>query len=103
MKTLIESILKRHDNGEHVAVIATAENVSIGYVYGVLRKHRPDRQRKPRERTSERRRFILGLLAQDIRPRRVAFLAQVTPAYVYGLMKQEGSVPALSSQEAKAP
>lgn len=89
MKTLTEAILKRHDEGEHVAEIATAESVSIGHVYGTLRKHRPERERKPRERTSERRRFILGLLAQDIRPRRVAFLAQVTPAYVYQLMDQE--------------
>lgn len=90
MKTLTEAILTRHDAGErNVAEIATAESVSIGHVYGVLRKHRPDRERKPRERTSERRRFILGLLAQDIRPRRVAFLAQCSPAYVYFISKEQ--------------
>jgi hypothetical protein len=87
MTPLLETILSRHDAGEHVSVIAAACQVSPGHVYGVLRKHRPERQRKPRERTSERRRFILGLLAQDIKPRRVAFLAQVSPAYVYALMK----------------
>ena len=90
MATLIERILKRHDDGERsVAKIAGAEGVSIGYVYGILREHRPDRKRKPRERTSERRKLILGLLAQDIKPRRVAFLTDCTPAYVYALIDQE--------------
>jgi hypothetical protein len=87
MTPLLEAILSRHDAGEHVSAIAAACQVSPGHVYCVLRKHRPERQRKPRERTSERRRFILGLLEQDIKPRRVAFLAQVSPAYVYALMK----------------
>jgi len=88
---LLANILSRHDNGEHVAEIAAAEGVSIGHVYAALRKHRPNRERKPRERTSERRRFILGLLAQDVPPRRVAFLSQVSPAYVYFILKQESA------------
>lgn len=87
--TLIEAILARHDGGEHVADIAALEGVSPGYVYGVLREHRPGRKRKPRERTSELRRFILGLLAQDIKPPRVAFLSECTPAYVYKLIDEE--------------
>jgi hypothetical protein len=89
MKTPLANILARHDAGEHVSAIAAACQVSPGHVYGILRQHRPDRQRKPRERTSERRRFILGLLAQDIRPRRVAFLAQVSPAYVYSILNAD--------------
>jgi hypothetical protein len=90
--TLIEAILKRHDAGEkNVKAIADAEGVSPGYVYGVLREHRPERKRKPRERTSEKRRLILGLLAQGIPPPRTAFLAQCTPAYVYQLIDQESA------------
>jgi hypothetical protein len=92
MTTLIQNILARHDAGErNVAVIAEAESVSPGYVYGILRQHRPDRQRKPRERTSKKRKFILGLLAQGIQPPRVAFLAQCTPTYVYQLIEQEAA------------
>lgn len=92
MKPLVEAILKQHDDGErNVAVIATAQDVSIGYVYSTLREYRPDRQRKPRTRTSERRRFILGLLAQEIAPRRAAFLAEVSPSYVYQLIDQEAT------------
>lgn len=89
MNTLTQSILKRHDDGEPVQVIAAAEQVSFGYVYGVLREHRPERARKPRTRTSERRKLILGLLAGGIKAPRVAFLAKCSPAYVYALIKQE--------------
>lgn len=90
MSDLVQKILARHDAGEKsVTKIAAAEGVSPGYVYGVLREHRPKRKRKPRERTSEKRRLILGLLAQDIPPPRAAFLADVTPSYVYQLIDQE--------------
>jgi hypothetical protein len=88
--TPLENILARHDAGElDVAKIAADEGVSIGYAYTALRENRPGRKRKPRERTSEKRRLILGLLAQQIAPPRVAFLAQCTPAYVYKLIAEE--------------
>lgn len=91
MSATIEAILKRHDDGENdVMAIAKAEGVGFGYVYTVLREHRPNRPRKPRKRTSKKRKFILGLLARGIRPPRVAFLAECTPAYVYKLMDEEG-------------
>jgi hypothetical protein len=90
MSDLIEAILKRHDEGETVEQIRTAEGVGFGYVYSVLREHRPDRKRQPRTRTSEKRRLILGLLVSQIAPPRVAFLAECTPAYVYKLMQEEG-------------
>ncbi|KRQ11913.1 hypothetical protein AOQ73_05760 [Bradyrhizobium pachyrhizi] len=87
MNELISSILARNDAGESdVAKIAKAEGKSIGYVYGVLREHRPQRVRKPRKRTSEKRQLILGLLAMGHQAPRVAVLAQCTPAYVYKLM-----------------
>lgn len=91
MSDLIHSILRRHDRGETVAEIQTTEDVSFGYVYGVLREHRPQRKRQPRTRTSETRKLILGLLARGIKPRRVAFLAQCSPAYVYKLQDEEAA------------
>jgi hypothetical protein len=92
MNPLVQSILRRHDANESVATIAAAESVSFGHVYTVLREHRPNRQRQPRTRTSERRKLILGLLAGGIAPPRVAFLAECTPTYVYKLAKEEGIV-----------
>ena len=89
MNPLTRSILTRHDRSETVATIAANENVSFGYVYGVLREHRPNRPRQPRTRTSERRKLILGLLERGILPPRVAFLARCTPAYVYYIQKEE--------------
>lgn len=90
MNPLAERILKRHDARESVAAISAAESVSFGFVYGVLREHRTDRARQPRTRTSEKRKLILGLLAGGIKPRRVAFLASCSAAYVYKLMDEEG-------------
>lgn len=91
MTDTIKAILKRHDRGEAVAAISAAEDVGFGYVYSVLREHRPKRKRAPRTRTSQKRKLILGLLARNIKPPRVAFLAQCTPAYVYKLIEEENA------------
>ncbi len=55
----LDRILKRCDNGEHPDAIVAAENVTLGYVYQILREHRPKRARKPREKTSTARAAIL--------------------------------------------
>lgn len=89
MTPLLQNILTRHDANESVAAIALACQVSVGYVYGILRKYRKDRTRKPRERTSERRRLIAGLSAQGIPPGRVAYLAQCSEQYVYRIIKEQ--------------
>jgi hypothetical protein len=86
--TTLDQILSWNDKGQHVATIAKALDVSPGYVYGVLREHRPKRARKPRTRTSTTRVLVLGLHKQGIAPRRIAFLAQCTPAYVYRLLDE---------------
>ena len=91
MNPLVSKILARHDAGESVAAISSAESTSFGHVYSTLREHRPMRPRHPRTRTSEKRKLILGLLAGGIAPRRVAFLAECSPAYVYALIKQEAA------------
>jgi hypothetical protein len=88
MNDLIKAILKRHDRGETVEQIRQAEGCGFGYVYAVLREHRPKRKRQPRTRTSEKRKLILGLLAGGIAAPRVAFLAECTPAYVYKLQQE---------------
>lgn len=87
----IQSILSLHDGGHSVAIIAADAEVSPGYVYGVLRQHRPARSRKPRTRTSEKRKLILGLLARGHLAPRVAVLAQVSAAYVYRLQSEGAS------------
>lgn len=89
MNDLITAILVRNDRGEDVETIRRAEGVSMGYVYSVLREHRPNRERKPRTRTSQKRKLILGLLVRGHQPARVAVLAQCTPAYVYRLLDEE--------------
>lgn len=91
MTSPIETILSLSDQGESVAAIAAASNVSPGQVYTALRRYRPNRQRKPRTRTSEKRRLILGLLAQRVEPPRVAFLARCSASYVYQLIDQESA------------
>jgi hypothetical protein len=93
MNPLVSKILERHDRGENVETIRTAEDVSFGYIYGVLREHRSERPRQPRTRTSKKRKLILGLLAGGIAAPRVAFLAKCTPAYVYKLIQEEEPAP----------
>lgn len=86
MNPLTASILARHDNGETVEQIRIGEGCGFGYVYSVLREHRPDRGRQPRTRTSKKRKLIIGLLAtRKISAARIAFLAKCSPAYVYRL------------------
>lgn len=83
-------ILRLADAGEAVDAIAAHPDVgvTIGRVYAILRKHRPDRPRHARRRTSEKRPMIIGLLAQGIKPPRVAELAQVERQYVYRIMSE---------------
>lgn len=53
------AVLARCDKGEYPDDIAEAEGVTLGYVYQILREHRPKRARKPREKTSTARAAIL--------------------------------------------
>lgn len=81
-QTTLSRILTRHDRGEPVAAISAALDLSAGYVYGVLRRERPKRARKPRELTSDMPRMIRGLAAQRIRPSRIAVVLGITRQYV---------------------
>lgn len=83
--TTLADILKRHDRGEPVVTISRALDVTPGWVYQILREHRPKRQRKPQTRVSETRRTIQGLAAQGIPAARIVFLMQekCSRQYVY--------------------
>lgn len=87
--TRLATILSCADNGAHVEQIATALGVSTGYIYGVLREHRPTRTRKPRERTSDVPRMIAALAAEGHKPHRIAVMLGITRAYVYRHLPQE--------------
>lgn len=84
-RTTLEKVLTRHDRGEPVATISQALDVTPGWVYQILREHRPKRKRKAQTRVSETRRTIRGLAAQGIAPARIVFLMQekCSRQYVY--------------------
>lgn len=86
--TTLSKILTRHDRGESVAAIAKALSLSPGYIYGVLRRFRPQRARKPRTPTSDMPRMIVGLHKQKIKPARIAVVLGVSRAYVYRHLPQ---------------
>jgi predicted transcriptional regulator len=83
MTTTLDKILKRHDKGESVATIADALSVSPGWVYALLREHRPKRERKARRTTSDFPRMIAGLHKQGLKPARIAVALGISRAYVY--------------------
>ncbi len=83
-----DKILTRHDRGESVATIADALSLSPGYIYGVLRRERPKRQRKARETTSDMPRMIVGLHKQKIKPARIAVVLGVSRQYVHRVLSE---------------
>lgn len=88
MNPRLASILERHDAKETVAAIARAESLSPGYVYGILREHRPERKRAKRTRTSEKPAQIRYLASQGIAAVRIAVLLSVSKAYVYKSLEE---------------
>lgn len=86
----LATILTMSDAGHYPDAIAEATDVSLGYVHGVLREHRPNRARKPRERTSPLRVKILGLRASGITTKRIAELLanECSRAYVYRVLSE---------------
>lgn len=91
MTPLSARILLAHDAGLQAAEIATSEGVSYSHVCGILRRERPGRTRKPRARTSEKPRMVLGLRRQGVSAERIAFLVQVSEQYVYRILAEDGT------------
>lgn len=87
----LATILTLHDAGHYPDAIAGAADVSLGYVHGVLRVHRPGRTRKPRPRNSPLRAKILGLRAAGISRGRVAELLanECSRTYVYRVLQED--------------
>lgn len=88
--TTLSQILTLHDAGHYPDAIEAATPVTLGYVHAVLREHRPNRTRKPRERNSPLRAKILGLRAAGIATKRVAELLvnECSRTYVYRVLQE---------------
>lgn len=94
---LVAEILRLSDEGEPPDAIAETLRKSLGCVYAHLRKHRPDRARKPRPRTSTLPFQIRALAAAEIKPARIAQLKSVSRAYVYRCL-EESNAPSVLQQ-----
>jgi DNA invertase Pin-like site-specific DNA recombinase len=82
--TAIEEILARTDAGQDVAMIADALDLSQGYVYGVLREHRPKRKRKTHRQWSHYRDEIVRLAKEEgMNAPEIADELNITRACVY--------------------
>lgn len=84
------AIVRRSDAGEYPDDIAAAVDCSTGYVYQVLREHRPERARKPRAKTSALRQRILLAKAEGKEPGVTAreLAGQCSRAYVYAIWSE---------------
>lgn len=91
MTTIPARVLQLSDSGAPPDAIAAALSVSTGYVYGILRRERPDRPRKARTRDSALRAKIVGLAGCGIaRTRIVALLEnECSKAYVYRILSEK--------------
>jgi hypothetical protein len=88
MTPKVADIVARSDSGEQPDAIAVAVGLRPGRVYAVLREHRPDRQRKPRTRTSAVPDKVRGLASTGMLPARIAMLLGVKRQYVYKILSE---------------
>lgn len=84
----LDTVLRLCDEGATVDAMREATGLKSSRVYAILRKHRPNRPRQPRRRTSDIPPKVLHLAASGISPRRVAFLLEITPQYVYQILNE---------------
>lgn len=89
MNETANNILARFDSGQDAATIAEALGVTVGRVYAVLREFRPDRERKPRRRTSDKLGKIRGLALRGICQSRIAFLCGTSRQYIHKVLNEE--------------
>ena len=81
-------ILEINDRGGTVAEMIEASGLGQTRVYALLKEHRPKRARQPRKRTSDLPWHVRHLAAASIKPPRIAFLLEITPAYVYRILSE---------------
>lgn len=92
MNPTVVKILKLADADHSASEIAAALEVSAGYVYSVLREHRPNRKRKAHKTRSDKPRMIAGLHDQGIPAARIAAVLGVSRAYVYSELGKAGRI-----------
>lgn len=91
MNLTVEQVLKRADDGERVPKIAKAAGVKTGRIYALLRKHRPERERSSRTRTSMVPQQVLALHKTGAGPSRIAELLDVSRQYVHRIISEADS------------
>jgi transposase len=80
---IVSKILALADRGQSADAIAAAVERSAGYVYSVLREHRPDRPRKVHKTRSDLPRKIAALHLAGKETVAIAEKLAVSRAYVY--------------------
>lgn len=84
-----EQICELSDAGHFPGQIADLLGITKGRVYDVLRKMRPNRARKPRQRVSLLPAQIKSLHSIGTPVPRIAQLLGITSAYVYKVLQDE--------------
>lgn len=84
-----EQICELSDTGHFPTQIADLLGITEGRVYDVLRKMRPNRARKPRQRVSLLPAQIKSLHSIGTSAPRIAQLLGVSHAYVYRVLQDE--------------
>jgi DNA-binding CsgD family transcriptional regulator len=79
----IPKVLALADRSKSVAEIAVELEISPGYVYSVLREHRPDRPRKAHRTRSDKPSRIAMLHLQGAHPDDIGERLGVSRSYVY--------------------
>lgn len=91
MKLELAQLLKRTDAGERISDVAVTAGVTTGRIYAILRKHRPERDRAARTRTSMIPAKILALNKLGTKPSRIAeLLGGISRQYVHKVIADAG-------------
>jgi len=88
MSAALATVLRLADAGATVQAMCSQSGLKTGRVYAILRQHRPERPRQARRRTSDVPDKVRALHATGAKPSRIAFVLDVTPAYVYAILKR---------------
>lgn len=87
--TTLEGIVQLHDDGKTADEIAKLLHVSLGYVYSILRKERPNRERKEHRRTSEIPAEVVTMFEAGIKATQIAKRLKISRAYVYKCLPRQ--------------
>jgi hypothetical protein len=91
VKITLDQFLALADGGADADELRTRSGLEKSRVYGLLREHRPNRQRKARRQTSRVPEAVRALSALPTEPQRIAYLLGVTPSYVYQILGRDSA------------